>query len=330
MLVLGIESSCDECAAAVVMNRTEVLSSIVSSQIDLHARWGGIVPEIAARRHVETVIPVIDEAMSTASVSWGDLTGIAVTRGPGLIGSLLVGVSAAKTLSMVHQIPIIAVNHLEGHLCAACLAERPPVLPAVALIVSGGHTDLVLVEDWMRYRWLGGTLDDAAGETLDKVARCAGMGYPGGPVIDRLARNGNPSAAAFPRAWLSGGADFSFSGLKTAVVRSIRGETPLPLEDLAASVQAAIVDVLVKKTIDAAHRCGVGSVILSGGVAANSSLRSRMESEAARSGLQLTTPPLCYCTDNAAMIATAGTIHLERGEADDLAFDTLSSLTLGA
>ena len=328
MIVLGIESSCDECAAAVVEDGRRVLSSIVSSQVDLHARYGGVVPEIAARRHVETVLPVLKEAIDSAGLAWKDLDLIAVTRGPGLIGSLLVGVAAAKSLALAHQIPLIGVNHLEGHICACHLCDPAPVLPAVCLIVSGGHTDLILMEAWGRYRWLGGTLDDAAGETLDKVARCAGLGYPGGPVIDRLAQDGRADAAAFPRSWLDGGSDFSFSGLKTAVIRSIQGENPLAPPDLAASVQAAIVDVLVKKTINAAIHHGVAQVMVTGGVAANSGLRSTMEAAARQRKLAFTTPPRVYCTDNAAMIAVAGWFKRVQGESSSLSFDTEASLPL--
>ena len=329
MLILGIESSCDECAAAVLRDGNTMLSSVVSSQVDLHARYGGIVPEVAARRHVETIVPVLQEAMESASIGWSDLAAIAVTRGPGLVGSLLVGVTAGKTLAALYNLPLVAVNHLEGHICATYFCNPQPVLPAVCLIVSGGHTDLILVEDWGQYRWLGGTLDDAAGETLDKVARCAGLGYPGGPIIDRLARGGSPTAVSFPRSWLDGRPDFSFSGLKTSVLRTIRSENAPGLADLAASVQAAIVDVLVKKTIDAARDHGVARVMVTGGVAANSCLRSRMEEAAHRAGLAFCTPSKDLCTDNAAMIAAAGWLRLQRGDVDNLEFDTVASLTLG-
>jgi len=326
--VLGIESSCDECAAAVVRDGRIVLSSVVSSQVELHAKYGGVVPEIAARRHVETIIPVLTEAMAASGVDWKELDAIAVTRGPGLMGSLLVGVSAAKSLAAVFDLPLVAVNHLEGHICACYLGEAPPVLPAVCLIVSGGHTDLILVEDWGQYRWLGGTLDDAAGETLDKVARRAGLGYPGGPVIDRLARQGSPTAVQFPRSWLHGRPDFSFSGLKTAALRAIQLDSQLSSEDLSASLQAAIVDVLVRKTMDAAQQHGVRGVMLTGGVAANSSLRETMAAGAAKMGIGFSTPPRTYCTDNAVMIASAGWFRFRRGETDSLSFDTEASLPL--
>jgi N6-L-threonylcarbamoyladenine synthase len=326
--VLGIESSCDECAAAVVRNGRTVLSSVVSSQVELHARYGGVVPEIAARRHVETIIPVLTEAMSTSGLAWPDLDAIAVTRGPGLMGSLLVGVSAAKSLAAVFGLPLVAVNHLEGHICACYLGDPPPVLPAVCLIVSGGHTDLILVEDWGQYQWLGGTLDDAAGETLDKVARRAGLGYPGGPVIDRLSRSGSPTAVQFPRSWLHGKPDFSFSGLKTAALRAIQSSPDLSPEDLSASLQAAIVDVLVRKTMESAAHHGVRGVMLTGGVAANSALRETMASAAAAAGVGFSTPPRKYCTDNAVMIAAAGWFRFCRGEADSLEFDTEASLEL--
>ncbi len=328
MLIFGIESSCDECAASVVEDSRTVRSSIVSSQIDLHAKYGGVVPEVAARRHVETIIPVLQEAIDAAGMGWSDLDAIAVTRGPGLIGSLLVGVTAGKALALAHSLPIIGVNHLEGHICATYLAEPPPELPAVCLIVSGGHTDLIFVEDWGVYKWLGGTLDDAAGETLDKVARCAGLGYPGGPAIDRLSREGSPTAAAFPRSWLNGRSDFSFSGLKTAAVRSVQWDHPLSGADLAASLQAAVVDVLVKKTIDAAIKHGVSQVMVTGGVAANSSLRERMGVAAKGEGLAFATPPLAYCTDNAAMIAVAGSFKLAQQKLDNLTFDTAASMGL--
>jgi N6-L-threonylcarbamoyladenine synthase len=278
-LILGIETSCDETAAAVVERATEVRSSVVASQIDRHARYGGVVPEIASRAHVEMLTPVVAQALVEAGVADDEIDAVAATVGPGLVGSLLVGVSAAKALALVWGVPFVAVNHLEGHLYAAFLEEPDLDLPLVVLLVSGGHTLLVHMEDHGRYHLLGSTIDDAAGEAFDKVARFLGLGFPGGPALDRLARQGNPNAVRFPRAATERGYDFSLSGLKTAVVRRVRDERArgeeTPVADLAASFQEAVVEVQVAKTIAAARERGVRTVVLGGGVVANSRLREK-------------------------------------------------------
>ncbi|MGI9605277.1 MAG: tRNA (adenosine(37)-N6)-threonylcarbamoyltransferase complex transferase subunit TsaD [Acidimicrobiales bacterium] len=305
-LILGIETSCDETAAAVVERGTTVLSNVVSSQIDIHARYGGVVPEVASRAHVEMMTPVIAQAMIEAGVESHELAGIAATVGPGLIGSLLIGVSSAKSLSLVWNTPFIAVNHLEAHLYASFLEEPNLPLPLVVLLVSGGHTMLVLMEGHGQYRLLGQTLDDAAGEAFDKVARFLGLGYPGGPAIDRLSAEGDPSAISFPRAMKNDGYDFSFSGLKTSVVNHVRKNPDVSAADVAASFQEAVVDVLVSKARRAVADTGAAGLCLAGGVAANSSLRDRVEKAAAADGVRAFVPSRSMCTDNAAMVAAAG------------------------
>jgi N6-L-threonylcarbamoyladenine synthase len=316
-LILGIETSCDETAAAVVRGGRKVESSVVSSQVDLHARFGGVVPEIAGRAHVELMMPVVTEALALAGISprgrlLADPSGplaleaVAVTVGPGLIGALLVGVSAAKSLSLAWGIPFVGVNHLEGHLYASLLEDPAIELPVVVLLVSGGHTLLVRMDEPGSYEVLGQTLDDAAGEAFDKVARYLGLGYPGGPAVDRAAVAGDAAAIAFPRSMLDGGHDFSFSGLKTAVVNYVRRHEDVTTEDVAASFQAAVVDVLVEKALDAVAVTGARSLCLAGGVAANSLLRRRTEEECAAAGIRAYLPSRAMCTDNAAMIAAAG------------------------
>lgn len=323
-LILGIETSCDETAAAVVADGRRMLSNIVASQVDLHRKYGGVFPEVAARQHIITILPVIEEALRTADVGWDALDAVAVTRGPGLVGSLLVGVNAAKGIAWTRGLPLIGVNHLEGHVYSNWLeaeGNRPnKTFPVLVLIVSGGHTELVVMRDHGCYERLGGTVDDAAGEAFDKVARLLGLGYPGGPAIQQAAADGDPTAFAFPRAWLPDTYDFSFSGLKTAVLRAVqqleRDETaggrklvpgsPLPpnvVADLAASFQQAVVDVLVGKTLRAAADVGATEICLCGGVAANRALRKTLR---AASPLPVSIPPLSLCTDNAAMIAAAG------------------------
>ena len=304
--ILGIETSCDETAAAVVAGGRDVLSSVVSSQVDLHARFGGVVPEIASRAHVDLLVPVVAEAMLHASVEGPDVAAVACTVGPGLIGSLLVGVSHAKALALVWGVPFVGVNHLEGHLYASFLEEPDLELPAVVLLVSGGHTLLILMEAPGRYRLLGGTIDDAAGEAFDKVARFLGLGYPGGPAIDRLSMEGDPSAIAFPRGLKGEGHDFSFSGLKTSVITYVRKHPDLDVADVAASFQEAVVDVLVTKARAAAKETGAKAICLAGGVAANSSLRERTLDACIADGLHAYLPSRAMCTDNAAMIAAAG------------------------
>jgi N6-L-threonylcarbamoyladenine synthase len=305
--VLGIETSCDETAAAVVVDGRRILSSVVSSQVDLHARFGGVVPEIASRAHVELLSPVVAEAMVEAGLEGSDIDAVAATVGPGLMGSLLVGLSAAKAMALVWDVPFVAVNHLEAHLFASQLDDDELVLPAVALLVSGGHTQLIHMEDEGRYRLLGGTLDDAAGEAFDKVARFLGLGYPGGPEIDRIALEGDPTAVRFPRPMLQEpGYDMSFSGLKTAVVNHLRKHPDLGNADVAASFQAAVVDVLTAKTRAAAEELGARSICLAGGVAANSLLRARVQAICDDDGRHCSLPSPAMCTDNAAMVAAAG------------------------
>ena len=304
-VVLGIETSCDETAAAIVVDATDVRSSIVSSQVDLHARFGGVVPEIASRAHVETITPVIAEAIVKAGVVDGDIDAVAATYGPGLVGALLVGVSTAKALAMVWGVPFVAVNHLEAHLYAALVEDPSLELPLVVLLVSGGHTMLVSMEGHGRYRLLGSTIDDAAGEAFDKVGRYLGLGYPGGPAIDRIAMEGDPHAIAFPRAMYHDGLDFSFSGLKTSVINHVRKHPESATADVAASFQEAVVDVLVTKARRAAQQIGAKGLVLGGGVAANSLLRERFLSACVEDGIHGFLPSRAMCTDNAAMVAAA-------------------------
>jgi N6-L-threonylcarbamoyladenine synthase len=324
-MILGIESSCDETSASILRGQTEVLSSVVASQIDLHARYGGVVPEVASRRHVEAVLPVIQQALDEAGIQLSDLTGIAVTNRPGLAGALVVGVTAAKTLAMTLDIPIVGVHHLDGHIASARLADPDLQPPFLVLIVSGGHTELAVAEaDGTRY-CIGRTRDDAAGECYDKTARLMGLPYPGGPEVDRLAGLGTPSID-FPRSWLDGSPDFSFSGLKTAVSRFIeKDEGRTPVQDVAASLQKAIVDVLVVKSTQAAVNRHLDTICVVGGVSANRGLRQAMSNKCQELGLKLVVPPMAYCTDNAAMIAAAGAIRLARGENDGLTLDVFAT-----
>ncbi|MPY91778.1 MAG: tRNA (adenosine(37)-N6)-threonylcarbamoyltransferase complex transferase subunit TsaD [Acidimicrobiia bacterium] len=332
MLVLGIETSCDETATAVVEVEGaayDVRSSVVSSQIDLHARYGGVVPEIASRAHVERLVPAVAEALVEAGVEGPELDAVAATVGPGLVGSLLVGTSAAKGLAIVWDKPFVGVNHLEGHLFAPFLEEPDITVPLVVLLVSGGHTMLVHMVDRGRYEVLGATLDDAAGEAFDKVARFLGLGYPGGPAIDRLATQGRPDAIAFPRSMLNDGLDFSFSGLKTAVVNHVRKNPDVSTADVAASFQEAAVDVLVAKARRAADDLGVGALSLAGGVAANSRLRERWLDACEEDGRQGYLPSHIMCTDNAAMIAAAGAWRLEHDGPTPLDVGANPNLALG-
>ncbi|MDP1820346.1 MAG: tRNA (adenosine(37)-N6)-threonylcarbamoyltransferase complex transferase subunit TsaD [Acidimicrobiales bacterium] len=311
--VLGIETSCDETAAAIVQSGTSVLSSVVSSQVDLHARYGGVVPEIASRAHVDLIVPVVAQAFVEAGLSDRpvegascDVDAVAATYGPGLVGALLVGVSAGKALALAWDVPFIAVNHLEAHLYAALLDEPELELPVIVLLVSGGHTLIVHMEDHGRYRVLGSTIDDAAGEAFDKVARFLGLGYPGGPAIDRISVGGDPTAVRFPRPMLGDGTfDFSFSGLKTAVVNYVRKHPEVSTPDVAASFQEAVVDVLLTKTRAAAKAVGARGLCLGGGVAANSLLRERFLDACLEDGMPGYLPSWAMCTDNAAMIASA-------------------------
>jgi len=334
-LVLAIETSCDETAASVMRGGSEVLSSVVATQVDFHARFGGVVPEIASRKHTEAIVGVIDEALERAAVDFSDLDALAVTYGPGLIGALVVGVAYAKGLSLGTGLPLVGVNHLEGHIFASKLADPDLEPPLVALVVSGGHTSLVHVPAWGEYRTLGSTLDDAAGEAFDKVAKLLGLEYPGGPEISRLASQGDPAAIPFPRAMLhSGDYDFSLSGLKTAVSLYVKREReagrPLNLPDIAASFQSAVTDVQVAKAVRAAGEHGVKHFCLGGGVAANASLREALRSALADAGVRLSVPPLSLCTDNAAMIAAAAHFRLVRGGFLGLDAEATASLPLDA
>ncbi|MCC6446363.1 MAG: tRNA (adenosine(37)-N6)-threonylcarbamoyltransferase complex transferase subunit TsaD [Armatimonadetes bacterium] len=329
-LILGIESSCDETAASVVRDGREMLSNVIASQVDLHARYGGVVPEVASRKHVEKIQPVIAEALGEAGVGLDDLSAVAVTCGPGLLGSLLVGVSAAKALAMARRLPLLGVHHLEGHIYSNFLVEPGIRFPALCLIVSGGHSDLMVMEGHGLYRILGRTRDDAAGEAFDKAARAMGLGYPGGPAVDRAAAGGDPQAVPLPRALMDGGFDFSFSGLKTAVLRALAQPQPPSVPDLAASFQKAVVDVLTEKTERAARRTEIEHLLLCGGVAANRSLRAALAERAASLGIPLTVPPIALCTDNAAMIACAGYYRFVAGERHTLNLDTRANLPFPA
>ena len=322
--ILAIETSCDETSAAVVVGRS-VLSNVVSSQIDLHAKWGGVVPEAAARAHVEAILPVIEEALGAARLGLANMRAVAVTNRPGLVGALSVGVSAAKAIAFARRIPLIGIHHLEGHLCSVLATEAEIPFPHVALIVSGGHTELVEVTAFGRYRLLGQTLDDAAGEAFDKGARLMGLGYPGGHAIQEAAGSGNPRRYALPKGLSGDTLDFSFSGLKTAMLRLVETEGPaLSVADAAASLQQTIVSVLVERTL----RAAMEAVTLVGGVAANRLLRETFRLRCEERGLPFICPPLDLCTDNAAMIGLAASVRLAKGEHDDFTLDTLPNAPL--
>lgn len=330
-IILAIETSCDETAAAVVKNGKEILSNVVASQIESHKRFGGVVPEIASRHHVEQMTIVLEEAMTQANVAWDDLTAIAVTEGPGLIGSLLIGVNTAKALAFAHNLPLINVHHIAGHIYANRFVKEME-FPLVALVVSGGHTELIYMKEHGHYELIGETRDDAAGEAYDKIARVLGLPYPGGPHIDKLAQEGK-CTIEFPRAWLEPDSyDFSFSGLKSAVINTIhnakqRGEKLDP-KDVAASFQASVVEVLVEKTARAAQEYDAKQVLVAGGVAANQGLRKALTKKFSELNIELVIPPLSLCTDNAAMIAAAASIEYQKGRRADLTLNGAAGLSL--
>lgn len=329
-LILGIETSCDETAAAVVEDGHRILSNVVASQIDIHRRYGGVFPEVASRQHILSITPVIEEAMQQAGVSWGRLEAIAVTYGPGLAGSLLVGVNAAKGIALGCGLPLLGINHIEAHIYANWLGraeEDRIVFPVLCLVVSGGHTELIYMKGHGQYQRLGATLDDAAGEAFDKVGRLLGLEYPGGPAIEQAAQYGDPTAFDLPRAWLDNSYDFSFSGLKTAMLRIVKAykKHQLPVVDLAASFQVAVVDVLVEKARRAAEEYRVEQVLLSGGVAANKWLRQEM---AERCALPVLYPPISLCTDNAGMVAGAAYFRYQAGYRSGWDLDVIPNLKL--
>ncbi len=335
--LLAIETSCDETSAAVVVDGFDVRSNVISTQVDLHARYGGVVPEIASRAHIERVEPVIADALSAANMTYADLDAIAVTDGPGLVGSLLIGVTAAKTLALTLGKPLVPVDHIAAHAVSAALVAPEPPWPALALVVSGGHTSLYLVRDFLDIDLLGQTHDDAAGEAFDKVAAILELGFPGGPVVDKCARSGDPTAIKFPRTWINEQHDdFSFSGLKTAVLYYVYGQgnkygsvahlSEQQVSDIAASFQQAVVDVLVTKTMRAAQRVGVQHVVVGGGVAANGVLRRDLQTACDAAGLNLWLTPMKYCTDNAAMIGLLGAQLLAAGRVADLSLEPRAGL----
>jgi len=343
MLILSIETSCDETSAAVVKDGSEIFSNIISSQVEFHKKYGGIVPEIASRKHIEVINPIIQEALDNAKVTFKDLDAVAVTHGPGLIGSLIVGLSAAKSIAYALNIPLIGINHLEAHIYANFLNRKPqtanckttenlknPKFPFICLVVSGGHTMLVVVEGHGKYKVIGRTRDDAAGEAFDKVARFLKIGYPGGPIIDKMAKEGNPTAINFTRPMLNDGFDFSFSGIKTAVVTHVKRNRDFQSQvpDLVASFQQAIVDVLVTKTIRAAKKYKCKSIALAGGVSANSCLRKGIKEKGKEEGITVIIPPLILCTDNAAMVGARAYYLLKEGKTSDFDLAAVASLRL--
>lgn len=333
IIIMGVETSCDDTAVSLVAGGREILSNLVSSQIDLHGRFGGVVPEVASRWHLEIINLLVEEALKESSRAFKDLSAIAVTCGPGLVGALLIGVATAKALAYACRLPLVAVNHIEGHMYANFLVHDDLKFPLVSLIVSGGHTNLVYMEDHGRLEIMGRTRDDAAGEVFDKIARSLSLGYPGGPVLDKLSRTGNPQAITFPRAYLEEGSfDFSFSGLKSAVLnysnhKKLKGEE-VHLPDLAASFQESVVEVLVEKTMRAARKKGVDTITLSGGVAANQALRRALGERTRKEGYRLFYPPLNLCTDNAAMVACAGYYQYLREDFASLDLNALPNLQI--
>lgn len=333
ILILGIESSCDETAAAVVKNGREALSNVINTQIDIHKQFGGVVPEVASRRHIETIDAVIDEALEKAGITFDDITAVAVTYGPGLVGALLVGVSAAKALAFAAKKPLVPVHHIKGHIMANFIEHKNLAPPFVCLVASGGHSHIVEVKSFTELEILGRTRDDAAGEAFDKIARVLGLGYPGGPLIDKLAKDGNKNAVNFPRVKMNGESlDFSFSGVKTAVINHIHkleqnGES-YNKADIAASFQEAVTDALCSHTIEAAKRTDNKTIALAGGVASNSALREKMAEEAGKEGIKVLYPSPVLCTDNAAMIACAGYYSYINGETADMTLNAVANLQL--
>ncbi len=335
--ILAIESSCDETGCAIIENGRALLSSVVASQMEVHARFGGVFPEVASRQHVLAIVPVVEQALAQAHLSLNEVDVVAVTRGPGLAGSLVVGMNAAKGLAVGLGVPLVGVNHLEGHIYSAWVykagesAPSTPQFPLMALLVSGGHSELNLMTDHLTYRRLGATLDDAAGEAFDKVARTLGLGYPGGPAIQSAAETGDPRRFKFPRAWLEGSWNFSFSGLKTAVLNQVKEiqktGMPLPVADLAAGFQAAVVDVLFTKTMQAARESGAREILVAGGVSANRALREAFQGQ---SEFKVHIPPLALCTDNAAMVAAAGYYRYALGHVSGLDEDVRPTWPLPA
>lgn len=332
IITLSIESSCDETAVAILKNGREVLANIVSTQIELHKKFGGVVPEVASRKHIENIDAVYQEALDTAGIKAEDIDHIAVTYGPGLVGALLVGLSYAKALAFTLGIPLVGVNHMQGHINANYIQHKDLKPPFITLVVSGGHTHLVEVKDYQNYEILGRTRDDASGEAFDKISRAMGLGYPGGPIIDKLAKQGNKHAIEFPRAYLDDSYDFSFSGLKSAVLNYLNAQKmkkqEIVVEDVAASFQEAVVEVLSTKAVNAAEEKGYKTIALSGGVAANSALREKITQMANEKGIEIKFPGLDLCTDNAAMIGCAGYHNFINGKIDDMSLNAVPNLKI--
>ena len=332
IITLSIESSCDETAVAVLKNGREVLANIVSTQIELHKKFGGVVPEVASRKHIENIDAVYQEALDTAGIKAEDIDHIAVTYGPGLVGALLVGLSYAKALAFTLGVPLFGVNHMQGHINANYIQHKDLKPPFITLVVSGGHTHLVEVKDYQNYEILGRTRDDASGEAFDKISRAMGLGYPGGPIIDKLAKQGNKHAIEFPRAYLDDSYDFSFSGLKSAVLNYLNAQKmkkqEIVVEDVAASFQEAVVEVLSTKAVNAAEEKGYKIIALSGGVAANSALREKITQMANEKGIEIKFPGLDLCTDNAAMIGCAGYHNFINGKIDDMSLNAVPNLKI--